>query len=85
MRVTVRYMAQVKRATGVASEEVELPEGCSLRDLLACLAERHGEPLRQLFGPALLIFVGDEQANPAEPVALTDGAEVTVLAPMAGG
>ena len=85
MRITVRYMAQVKRAAGVAAEQVELPDSCLLRDLLARLAERHGEPLRQLLGPALLIFVGDEQANPGEAVALKDGDVVTVLAPMAGG
>jgi molybdopterin converting factor small subunit len=85
MRVTIRYMAQVKRATGVAAEEIDLPDACSLRDLLARLAERHGEPLRQLLGPALLIFVGDEQANPQEAAALKEGDVVTVLAPMAGG
>ena len=85
MKVTVRYLAQVKRATGVAAEEVELPDTCLLRDLLAHLAERHGEPLRQLLGPALLIFVGDEQVTSGEAVALKDGDVVTVLAPMAGG
>jgi molybdopterin converting factor small subunit len=85
MKVTVRYMAQVKRATGVASEQIELPDACLMRELLARLAERHGEPLRQLLGPALLVFVGDEQANPGETVMLKDGDEVTLLAPMAGG
>ena len=84
MRVTVRYMAQVKRATGIAAEQVEMPDACLLRDLLACLVDLHGEPLGQLLGPALL-FVGDEQVPPGDSVALKDGDVVTVLAPMAGG
>lgn len=85
MKVSVRYMAQVKRAAGVAVEQVELPDACSLRDLLTRLGERHGEPLRQLLGPALLIFVGDEQAALDEPVVLREGDVVTILSPMAGG
>jgi MoaD family protein len=92
MRVAVKYLAQIKQAAGRASEAVELDEGCSLRDLVRRLAERHGEPLRSLLlGPAgsphdaLLLFVGDEQVRWEVERELRDGDVVTVLAPMAGG
>ena len=92
MRVTVRYLAQAKQAAGAASEQVELPAGCLLRELICRLAERHGEPLRQILlaaagspHPAVLLFVGDEQAEPGGRVTLAEGDVVTVLSPMAGG
>lgn len=92
MRVRVNYLAQVKRAAGVAEEAADLaPEG-SLRDLLAVLADRHGADFRRLVldpqgrvQPTLLFFVGDEQLRPECDRPLRDGEVVTILAPMAGG
>jgi molybdopterin converting factor small subunit len=90
MRIAVRYMAQAKQATGVAVEDLELLGPCLPRDLLGWLAERHGEPLRRLLcaadgKPAVLLFVGDEQVDPADPVLIEEGDVVTVLSPMSGG
>src|SRR5262249_25019272 len=58
---------------------------CAARDLLAVLAEKHGEPLRRLLlGGAVLVFVNNSQvAEEAEP--LQDGDVVTMLSPIAGG
>ena len=91
MKITVKYMAQVKQAAGASSEVVELAGPCSVGECIARLAERHGEPLRRLLleadgqvQPALLLFVGEEQVEP-ETAALVDGDVVTILAPMAGG
>ncbi len=90
MRIAVRYMAQLRQATGVSAEEVELPDACSVGDLLARLAGRHGEPLRRLLldrdgatQPTILVFVGDEQAG--DRAVLADGDVVTLLSPIAGG
>ncbi len=91
MKVTVRYMAQLRRAAGVADEEVELDQPCSAAELLKRLAEQHGLPFRTLLlgdadgvRPAVLLFIGDEQVGP-ETAPLQDGAVLTVLTPMAGG
>lgn len=90
MRITVYYLAQLRRAAGVASETLELADGGTLEALLDELARRHGEPMRRhLLGTegapnrALLFFVGDEPAAPART--LRDGEAITILAPMAGG
>jgi molybdopterin converting factor small subunit len=89
--VSVRYMAQLRHAAGAAGEQVELDRPCSIGEMLTRLAERHGAPFRDLLldagggpHPAVLVFVGDEQAGPDTPV-LRDGDVVTVLTPMAGG
>jgi molybdopterin converting factor small subunit len=85
-------MAQARQAAGRADEQVDIDRPCSVQDLIVGLASRHGDPLRRLLlddrgsvQPALLLFVGDEQVDPAGAVPLRDGDVVTVLSPMAGG
>lgn len=92
MKVTVKYLAQAKRAAGCAAETLELPGGCLLCELVQRLGERHGEPLQKLLlGPggrpheALLLFVGEEQVRADTERELRDGDVVTILTPMAGG
>jgi molybdopterin/thiamine biosynthesis adenylyltransferase/molybdopterin converting factor small subunit len=90
MQVTVHYLAQLRRAAGCASEQLEVETGGTLGTLFHRLADRHGEPFRRLLldahgGPqqSLLLFVAE---NPADAsTVLRDGDEVTVLTPMAGG
>jgi molybdopterin converting factor small subunit len=89
MRLSVRYMAQLKHAAGVGSEQVELDGACTVAGLVAHLAGRNGNLCRLLLDerggpqPTILVFLGDEQAGPATP--LREGAVVTLLSPMAGG
>jgi len=89
MRVFVRMQAQVRQAAGTASSTVAVPEGATVADVVRALAAEHGDDLRRLLlvgdrvQPTLLLFKGDEQVGPNDP--LTDGDELTVLAPMAGG
>jgi molybdopterin converting factor small subunit len=89
MIVTVRYLAQLKQAAGRSAEQVPLDAPCTIAELIALLAQRHG-----LLRPALLdtdggvqrtllIFVGDEQSAPDR--VLRDGDEVTLMTPIAGG
>jgi molybdopterin converting factor small subunit len=92
MRVAVHYLAQLKQAAGVAAEPVELDGPCGIADLVARLAERHGEPLRHLLlgadgrlQPTILLFVGEQQVGPEDRVELRDGDVVTLLSPVAGG
>jgi molybdopterin converting factor small subunit len=92
MRVTVKYMAQLKQAAGVSADLVEVSVPCSAADLLRRLAERYGDAFRRIvfaetdgIHPALLLFVGEEQVHADKPHAFQDGDVLTILAPMAGG
>lgn len=90
MKVTVEYAAQVKRATGVACEDLELPDDCSLQELARTVAETHGaEAARALLDNgvlhrSILVFVDDEQVRDAQ-TKLNDGQRVTFLSPISGG
>jgi hypothetical protein len=84
-------MAQVKRAAGRASDEIELDTPCPAGDVLARLAASNGA-LRPLLldtangvQRALLLFLGDEQITSDQLVPRHDGDVLTILAPMAGG
>ena len=90
MRVTVQYMAQIKRAAGCCGEAVDVPFAVSLRDFLRLLADRHDPAFRAMLvddagepRKSLLFFVGDDHAELTRP--LTDGDALTILAPMSGG
>jgi molybdopterin converting factor small subunit len=92
MRVSVRYMAQLRAAAGVAEESVELAGPCTASELAARLAARHGDALRRLLlaadgrlSPVILAFVGESQVGPDDRLDLRDGEVITLLSPIAGG
>ncbi len=92
MNVTVEYAAQVKRATGISRETVELVNGETLKDLIPMLTERHGDEFHALLmeesgklQPSILLFIGDEQVDWDESRKLTDRDVVTFLSPISGG
>jgi molybdopterin converting factor small subunit len=92
MRVSVRYMAQLRQAAGVAEESLDVDDGCAASDLAVRLAARHGSALRRLLltpdgrlSPVILAFVGDAQIRADERLALKDGDVITLLSPIAGG
>ncbi len=92
MRITVKYMAQLKQAAGVAGETLDLPPECTIDDVGRALVERHGDLICPILfrdngtpHPAMLFFVGDEQVRPGVSLTFKDGDVVTILAPMAGG
>lgn len=80
MKVQVLYFAALRERVGVESEELELAEGARVRELLASLAERH-DFLRGLRG----FRVAVDQAFAKEDAVLTEGAEVALIPPVAGG
>ena len=92
MQVTVEYAAQVKRAAGVASEDVEVGQPCTVQDLVSRVASDHGEPLNHLLfdsdgslHPSILLFVGDGQVRWQTAVELRENDVVTILSPISGG
>jgi molybdopterin converting factor small subunit len=91
MTVQVRYVAQVRHAAGVGSEDVEVDGPCSVQELVARRAREREALGKVLLGPdgglqpTILLFLGEEQVGRGEDRPLRDGDVVTVLAPMAGG
>lgn len=92
MRITVKYMAQLKHAAGVASDEIELGDSATLGDVVRAVAERRGEAVKRMLldstgapQPALLVFVNDQQVPVDSPAGLADRQVLTLLTPMSGG
>lgn len=96
-RVRVVYVGLVRNSLGINEEEVELPPGSCVRDLLSLLVERHGADLRHsLFStsgelsPLAEVLIGDqsiEELNGLDTtVDVQSKVHILVLAhPMAGG
>ena len=91
MRITVKYLAQIRHAVGISSEQIELDRPSTVAEVLTQLA-RGREPLRNMLldvagalQPGLLLFVGDDQVGVWNQDTLKDGDVLTVLSPMAGG
>ncbi len=92
MAVTVEYTAQIKAAAGLAREQVDLPAACTVAELIAQVAHRHGSPLKDLLldpqgnvQSTLMVFVDDEfvYADSARQVA--DQETITLQSPISGG
>ncbi len=90
MQVTVQYLAQLRRAAGCASERLDVAPGMTVGGLLRLLAALRVESFRELLlsegdrpHPSLLTFIGDQSVDAA--TVLSEGDELTILTPMAGG
>lgn len=81
MRVTVLYFAVFRERLGTDEESLELPPGAVVRDALAALAQKHEAiaTLRTKFRVAV------NQDFAGEDVALSDGDELALIPPVAGG
>ncbi|MDB5353738.1 MAG: MoaD family protein [Phycisphaerales bacterium] len=92
MKITVKYHAQARQASGTSSEQVDLHPPVTIGRLLTLLSDRHGEPLRRLLlsadgavCPALLLFVADRQVRADSTELLKEGDTLEILPPIAGG
>jgi molybdopterin converting factor small subunit len=92
MKVTVRYSAQARAATGLSSEEIELDEPTTVHDLVVRLSRQHGSAFRRLAldangcpHPSLLVAIGDDQVRPGDHRRLAQGETVTIITPISGG
>lgn len=81
MIIYIRYTAQLRRRTGLASEELTVAGPLPLQDAVKLLEQRRGP----LLDSGALVFVNDEQVRELSQVHLVDGDVVTFLAPIAGG
>jgi sulfur-carrier protein len=83
VQVTIRYFAGARAAAGLPSEDVEIPDGATVDQLLAAVCDSHGERLRTVVAGSS--FLLDEIAVRDPKTVLRPGAELDVLPPFAGG
>ena len=81
MRVTVRFFASHREATGLSTYVAEVPDGSSVADVLRSLYRPF--PKLESASSSVAFAVNRNQVNPATP--LRDGDELALLPPMAGG
>ena len=81
MRLTVKLFGSLREEAGAKELELELPEGARVADLRVLLADRY--PLLERLGEDIATSVNLEIA--LEDQVLSDGDEVALLPPVAGG
>ncbi len=81
VRVKVLYFGQARDVAGTSTEDVSLPGGSSVGDLLKRATKAH-QRLKRLLG-VLRIAVNEELVGEAH--LLSDGDVVAFLPPVAGG
>jgi molybdopterin converting factor subunit 1 len=81
MRVKVLYFAVLRDLCGQSTEEIDLPAGGNVGNLLALLAARH--TTQNKLWNSIAIAVNQEYAQPN--LILQDGDEVALLPPVSGG
>lgn len=92
MNLTVSYFGQLATVADKDSELVDAADGAHLVDLMGKLCERHGDEFRSFvlddggtLRPSLLITVNGRSVDRANPPSLSDGDEIALLPPIAGG
>ena len=80
MRVLLRFFASYAEAFGRDAWHLELPDGATVADALAAVRR---EPAAARLPPSPLVAVNLKYAKP--DVRLSDGDEVALIPPVAGG
>jgi molybdopterin synthase catalytic subunit len=78
VKVNVLFFAAHRRAAGVGSATLELPDGSRVREAAALLEARYGLALR-----GSMVAVNDEYAAPE--AVLSDGDTLALIPPVSGG
>ena len=88
MKITFSYFAQIRQKAGVESEAIEVADGTTAIDVLKTID--HGDEFSGLLfdesgalRPVILFVVNDVPAAPDQM--LSDGDQVQVFSPVAGG
>lgn len=84
MRLKLLCFGVLKDLLGVATEEVQVPEGSSVADLLRILEQRTSNPRMDAKLWHSLAVAVNREYSPAGTV-LRDGDEVALLPPVSGG
>jgi molybdopterin converting factor small subunit len=81
--VRIRYFAGAKAAAGSDEETLVIQAGSAISDVIATLGTRHGEALVRVLTAAS--FLVDGVAVRDKSALVTDGVQMDVLPPFAGG
>lgn len=91
MQVNIIYLAQVKKAVGIATETIEIAP-CSVQDVITLnLCKRHDKLKSFIFNSdgllskTIKIFMGDSEIDWDSPVELKEGTDITIMSPIMGG
>ncbi len=92
MRITIKYMAQIRKGSGVPEETVELAGAKTVQDFIKQnLCQLHpdlGQYILDEKGALrsiILIFHGQAKVSDAIPRELKDGDVITMMPPITGG
>ncbi|TCO58123.1 MoaD/ThiS family protein [Actinocrispum wychmicini] len=81
--IQVRYFAGARAASGLDEEPLALPAGSTVSDAARAIAERHGDRLAGVLTACSYLLDGIAVRQPA--TRLSDGVQLDVLPPFAGG
>ncbi|ALG06012.1 molybdopterin converting factor small subunit [Kibdelosporangium phytohabitans] len=81
--IQVRYFAGARAAAGIQEEHIALPAGATVADAAKAVAERHGDKLSGVL--TACSFLLDGIAVRSHAARLSDGTQLDVLPPFAGG
>ncbi|AFL95302.1 molybdopterin converting factor, subunit 1 [Thermococcus cleftensis] len=88
MRVTVRYFARYRSLVGKGEEEIEIPEGTTVRELIEMLKERHPVLRNEVFAEEddlADVNVSRNGRYVRFDEVLRDGDIVAIFPPVSGG
>ncbi len=83
LTIVVRYFAAARAAAGLEEEKVQLPDGASVADAVTELRRLHPADLPRVLDAVSYLLDGIAVRDLSRR--LTDGAELDVLPPFAGG
>ncbi|MCK4971465.1 MAG: MoaD/ThiS family protein [Thermoplasmata archaeon] len=81
MKVTVRYFAVHREATGVTDEVLDVPEGTSVTELMEELMRRHPDLVDLRRDTVISVNKGIGTGD----IGLQDGDDVALFPPISGG
>lgn len=92
MKVRVAYLSILRDVTNRRDEDLEIPSGSTVKDLIARLLEKYGEKLRPFLdpdpdlGPGIILTLNGELLSASDlGRVIPDGAEFLVGLPPFGG
>ncbi|MBU1159352.1 MAG: molybdopterin converting factor subunit 1 [Candidatus Thermoplasmatota archaeon] len=81
MKIKVKLFASFREIVGSKDEDIEVPEGATVKDLLDTYIARF--PKLERYREHIILSVNKEYGAPAK--ILSDGDEVSFLPPVSGG
>ncbi|MEM4493634.1 MAG: MoaD/ThiS family protein, partial [Pyrobaculum sp.] len=81
MKIRVKYFSALRDITGKISEELEMPDGSTLGDLINWFFKQY--PKAQAFKEELLVLVNGKSLDWS--YVLSGGDEVAIMPPVSGG